>query len=281
LIAEAELAGFFARPMGTFENVSYAASAELVALGTAIWWLGSGPAQRLDRWLATAALLLALAAGLATVSATFLAGAPLVALAALACAVRRPSWGGMVILAGAAVGVGALAVWALDAVWGGGASFEAQVDRVRTVSLFANRYSSGEGVMADAIRAMGDRPWFGWGLLAGGETFFSDSLYVFVGYTTGAVGAILLATLLVLPWAMTRHVAPLMSRLVGVWAITLLLAGLGAPSVFVPRLMEWWWALVGVAVGMRVTAAGGVERRPDRPLAFGMPSAAAPRSRTS
>jgi len=252
LIAEAELQGFFARPMGTFENVAYAATAELLSLGTALWWLTSGPASRLDRALAIGALMLAVAAGFATVSATFIAGAPIVVVVALLLAVRRPSWISVaaVFVTGALVTLGLL--WLMDTMWGGAASMAAQVDRVRTITLFANRYSSGNGVMADAIRDIGHRPWFGWGVLAGGDTFFSDSLYVFVAYTTGAVGVALMLLLLVSPWAHARRVSSLAARFAALWAVIMLLAGLGAPTVFVPRLMEWWWAIVGIMAGLNV-----------------------------
>jgi len=143
-------------------------------------------------------------------------------------------------------------LWLMDTMWGGAASMAAQVDRVRTITLFANRYSSGNGVMADAIRDIGHRPWFGWGVLAGGDTFFSDSLYVFVAYTTGAVGVALMLLLLVSPWAHARRVSSLAARFAALWAVIMLLAGLGAPTVFVPRLMEWWWAIVGIMAGLNV-----------------------------
>lgn len=270
LIAEAELRGFFARPMGPFENVSYAATAELLALASAVWWLNSGPRHGRDRLLGQVALLVAIAAGLATVSATFIAGAPLVAVLALVLSERRPSWRWVVGATMAGTGVVLLLVWLLDVVWGGGASFAAQVDRVRTITLFANRYSQGEGVMADAIAAIAVRPWFGWGLLAGGDTFFSDSLYVFAAYTTGVVGSVLLAVLLVVPWAVARHVSSPGARFALLWAGVLLLAGLGAPSVFIPRVMEWWWAIAGIMVGLRREVDGGLEGSRGRPLPFGM-----------
>lgn len=271
LIAEAELQGFFARPLGPFENVSYAATAELLALASALWWLTSGPDTRTDRWLATSVLLVSVAAGLATVSATFLAGAPLVVAVTLALGARRMPVGQLVAAGIAATCVAMLLVWALDAVWGGGASFAAQVDRVRTVSLFANRYSSGEGVMADAIRAIGVRPVFGWGLLAGGDVFFSDSLYVFVAYTTGLVGSVLIGMLLFVPWAAARRTAPDAARFVLLWALVLLMAGLGAPSIFVPRVMEWWWGLAGLMIGLGRSRTVGVEPETGRPLPFRMP----------
>jgi hypothetical protein len=30
------------------------------------------------------------------------------------------------------------------------------------------------------------------------------------------------------------------------WLVVLLVSGFGSPSMFIPRLQDWWWAMVGL-----------------------------------
>lgn len=241
--------GHILRATSVFESPAYAAVYFLLALGTGVLLLTMSPVKlkRGQRLALVFSVLTAAAGGLLTLSATFVAGLGLLAVFLLFVVGRRVRL--------KALGVGLLVLFVLVFL----GSFFArtspeisgalayQLDRVLRLQAFDTRY--GEGAFLDAtIAAAFERPIGGWGLTHRPDVFIGDSLYVVLFYYGGVVGLGLFLTTMISVLRPALH-AGFVGKVLVLWLLIMLAGGFGAPSFFIPRLGDWWWALVGIVIG--------------------------------
>jgi len=269
---DAETQGFLFRGIGVFGNVSPAAAYFLVAMGVAIILLcdpsqTEGPARRLALAFSLAT---AIAGGAATLSATFLGGfAPAVAAAVLVSTPGRRLRA--VAVAGSLCLLGFGLLWFLTAT---SDQFAAQLDyqwnRIAAGDVLEGRYSAQEGVLAEAIETIRERPVCGVGVKAT-DAFHGDSVYVSLLFICGAGGL-----LLFLAGIGSATLAALESGAVGrsalYWVILAVVTGIGSMGMFVLRFGDW----CGATQGMTAAVAESLQYSRRRTLpAFRLPPAVA------
>lgn len=238
--------GIIVRAVSVFESPTYAGSYFLLAAGCGgLLLLRPIPGAEGARGPLLVATLMAILGGVATLSATFLAGGVLVVFLLFAFARGRARVWFLVVGGALLAGTAFFVARNFAGPEAASGTFAYQLERLRTFGVLTSRYSESGGITIDAIGAIRERPLVGWGLSAPEGVFVGDSLYILVGYYGGLVGALLfLATIgLAAQRGLSRsRTAPV----VLLWLIVLLASGLGSPSMFIPRLQEWWWAVVGM-----------------------------------
>lgn len=238
--------GIIVRAVSVFESPTYAGSYFLLAAGSGgLLLLRPTAGAEGARGPLLAATLLAVLGGVATLSATFMAGGVLVALLLFGFA-RGGARVGLLVVGGALLaGLAVLVARNFSGPEAASGTFGYQLERLRTFGVLTSRYSESGGITIDAIGAIRERPLVGWGLSSPEGVFVGDSLYILVGYYGGLVGALLFFATLGL--AAQRGLSrPGTSSLVLLWLVVLLASGLGSPSMFIPRLQDWWWAVLGM-----------------------------------
>ncbi len=237
--------GIIVRAVSVFESPTYAGSYFLLAAGCGARLLLAGPPPGGRRAPLTVGMIAALLGGTATLSATFLAGSVLVGALLLATARGRARLG-LLVAGGALILVLAIAIGrAFSGPDLASGTLAYELERVRTFSVLTSRYSTSGGIIIDAIGAIQERPLVGWGLSSPEGLFVGDSLYILLGYYGGLFGSVLFFGTIALAAhrGLTRSGAAPIFLL---WVVVLLASGLGSPSMFIPRLQDWWWAMVGL-----------------------------------
>ncbi|MCO5174939.1 MAG: hypothetical protein M9914_12205 [Trueperaceae bacterium] len=238
--------GRMSRAVGVFEAPSYAAVYYLLTIGTGLWLTtrNTGSDVRHSRILLFTGVLAAFAAGVLTLSSTFIAGfaamcsalilfAPwrarlkVIALAVLVTLVALPTVATAIRLSPVAAG-----------------SLRYQLERLSSLDVYATRFGS-SGLLLPTIDAITERPLIGWGFFSLPNVFLGDSAYVVCLFLGGMIGAIIcLLALLSISSAAIRN--PVIGSLILIWLVTLLATSLGSPAFTMPRVADWWWALAGI-----------------------------------
>jgi hypothetical protein len=243
--------GSIVRAVATLELPANAATYFLMAIGGAVVLLAERQTLEhgLRRWPLFVAGLAGLAGGFATGSATFIAGVVVLSIwvvyRSVAGKQRRLLLVGLVV---ALIGLGFGGLFLRGATYRA-RILQGQVGRVSSASLLETRYGSASGNLIEAIQAIKEQPATGYGLVPLPRVFLGDSLYVSLLYTGGIVGLLLFASVLVLVVSAARRTG-VSGRVCLVWLAVLLAAGVGTPTLFAPRIQDWWWALVGIVLSL-------------------------------
>ncbi|MDD3565130.1 MAG: hypothetical protein PHN90_05600 [Methanothrix sp.] len=142
-----------------------------------------------------------------------------------------------------------------------------QAHRIQTCSVFESRYDSSSGAFANTFQAIIERPILGWGLTKVEGAFVGDSIYIVTLYRVGMVGLALWLFLVILilkcSWSCRKNQGVFGDICWLVFLITLLLSatGVGAASFFLPRIQEWYWALVGISLNPNLRETSIQERK--------------------
>jgi len=106
-----------------------------------------------------------------------------------------------------------------------------------------------------------DRLLIGWGVVNTENVFVGDSLYLSVLYRAGILGSVLFFLVIL---RILRHRLYLLNKtfpdaVIGavslLWTLISLAEGLGSGGAFyVPRLQEWYWAVVAIAMSIPVSS---------------------------
>jgi hypothetical protein len=241
--------GGIVRGVSVFETAAYSATYFLLAIGTGLFLLldasvHQGRTSRLFLMLSTAAALIA---GIFTVSATFIAGLPLLLawmLFVLGFA-NKVRLAGLVVLM--ALSLSPLMSQLLESNAPAQHYLEYQLDRVAKLTLFETRYNTDLGFIKSTIEAIGEKPLVGWGLAADPSVFVGDSSHVVLLYRGGVIGLMLFLSLLVYLVRISLNKG-ITGQILLLWLFVLLIAGLGCPSFTIPRLQDWWWAIAGISL---------------------------------
>ena len=124
-----------------------------------------------------------------------------------------------------------------------------------------SRYGSGSTLLVNVYRTVSDRLLIGWGVVDTENVFVGDSLYLSVLYRAGILGSVLFFLVIL---RILRHSLYLLNKtfpdaVIGavslLWTLISLAEGLGSGGAFyVPRLQEWYWAVVAIAMSIPVSS---------------------------
>jgi hypothetical protein len=244
-----EATGTILRSTSIFESPVYAAVYFLLALGTALLWL-MVPPEKLNhkqRLFLIISVLCAAVGGLLTLSSTFFAGISLLIIWLMFRLPIRRKIRFLLISIVFAVLLAFIVslLGSHESRLEGSLSY--QVSRIVNLTLFDTRYDPERGFLANAIKAILERPLTGWGWSRLEDVFVGDSIYVVLAYYGGiiALGLFLIALFFI---ALAALRSGFLGEILLLWLVVFLATGLGSPSFFIPRLGEWWWALVGIAL---------------------------------
>lgn len=124
-----------------------------------------------------------------------------------------------------------------------------QINRISTLGMFQSRYNPDTGIFRETFSSISESPIIGWGFYLG-KGFVGDSVYVGLLYEGGIIGLgiflWILFGILKKSWEGIKT-GYTIHFVVFVTTIMLILLGIGSPSFYIPRLMEWYWALVGLS----------------------------------
>ena len=183
---------------------------------------------------------------MATVSSTFLGGIILALFIAYFYANSRHRRK----LVAAAVGGLAMLTIVVAFVHANNASVAAVIDyhwwRITSGEFLIQRYSTNEGVLADALAEFQRQPFTGAGWTRS-DTFYGDSIYMSLACCSGIVGCLPLVA------AMIRlTIVAFRNKTIGHWALSwtaiMLLGGIGCTSLLSGRLADGWWAMQGMLI---------------------------------
>jgi len=245
---------FLLRSVGVFESPVYNAIFILVVLLIAINMLLQKQSVS-RRWILYLAIILAIIAGITTISSTFLLGAVVILgiivwdNARYPMRIFRLAWAAVIVIA-IIFSVGFLLLPRVSYLNG---PFNYKLDQIISGQVFSTRYSPEEGNLWGIYEAVANRPLIGWGNVQQEGAFVGDSTYVATLYQGGIIGLLLfLSIFYVLIWRSSVSsglpgIAGFINKLTLWVTILLLLVGIGAPSFYILRLQEWYWALVGLA----------------------------------
>lgn len=226
------LADAIPRASGSFSSPVILGSVALLALAMAWARMLEGSPERRYRWVLVAAGL----AGIASLTKTFLLGAPIVLLGGLALA---PFVGGtrafrfhprtLLLGSGAVLAAIGLVVWAVGYFEGIGLNVGYYLGYLTDpTEAFATRYGPA-GQLAATMGVIRDNPLIGVGVTKVQGEFLGDSSYILLLHTTGALGVVLALAALafIVRWTVgvRRHLDLLVLG-------ALLVAGLALPFVF-------------------------------------------------
>jgi hypothetical protein len=283
--AIAEQSGYLFRAVGVFGNVSPAATYFLLTICLTISLFCSPFARHHKVWLVLA-LTSSLGGGLATMSGTFIGGIAVVLLIALVNAEPRRRRKIIFIVAGTAAMLAVAIMFTRARFDFIETQLNYQWERITGGHLLTNRYSTSEGILADAIEELQDHLLLGMGWTTS-ESFTGDSVYFSIIYSGGILGSLLFALgLYRLTLAALRR--PAYGRWALSWTVVLLLGGIGCTTLVLGRLADGWWAMQGMLVFQLATshrpglsfARGGLPAplatpsicRPSSPAVFATPT---------
>jgi hypothetical protein len=273
---DAEGEGYVLRAISVFENVSYAATYFLLALYTGFALLTSSEKRfdRRERLLLVASMLAACFGGIFTMSGTFLGGALLLWVWTLISTSWRTRAKLVVFSLLALVVVTATFSYLPEGIREQvGLVTDYQADRLSSAAFLHGRlYREKDYALLDSWETAVQRPLVGWGFFSPEGVVINDSIYLLLFYTGGAIGCVIFTAVLTTA-VKARSRKDIMTRLLLIWLGVLVLAGFGSTSFFIVRLLDWWWAFVGVHAGLQRkdklalsgSAQGGVS-----PLAIGV-----------
>ena len=246
--------GFLARSVGVFESPVYNANYTLIVILVALNMLQEEKKKRL-RWVLFLATVFAISAGISTLSGTFWLGL-FVVLVIIACSsLYSPKKFFYLTYRGIIIGVivifVAFPVLFQNPYLRGNLNY--QFNRIKSLQVFSSRYSPETGIFSRGTYAviLGN-PIIGLGVTEVEGAFIGDSVYTSIFYRGGIVGFTLflfLFYLIIKKSKANRHLPNsngLINNLVLQITILLLLTSIGGPSFYIRRLMEWYWALVGI-----------------------------------
>jgi hypothetical protein len=244
--AVAEQAGYLYRAVGVFGNVSPNATYFLLVVCLIISLLGSTEMRARKGWLVLA-LAASIVGGMATVSSTFLGGIILALFIAYFYSDSRHRRKLMT----AAIGGLAMLTIVVAYVRSHNDSVAAVIDyhwwRITSGEFLIQRYSSNDGVLADALVEFQHEPFTGTGWTRS-DVFFGDSIYMSLLCCGGIVGCLPLVAAIV-----RLTTAALRNKSIGHWALSwtaiMLLGGIGCTSLLSGRLADGWWAMQGMLIG--------------------------------
>lgn len=124
-----------------------------------------------------------------------------------------------------------------------------QIGRITNFSLFKTRYSIESGILNSTIKTIAERPITGWGFVLKKGVFIGDSLYVGLLYNGGII-ALMLLLFFVISVIKVYQKEKCIGRLVLLWTLMLMATGIGSPSLFIPRLQDWYWAIVALSFSL-------------------------------
>lgn len=259
--ADSELLGYTYRAVGVFGNVSPTATYFLITMTLAVFLHGAFITKSvLGRSLLLSGLLASLAGGLSTLSGTFVAGFGPAILVILGFSPRRRRkkilMHTLVCLAIAALGVW----WARSISQTVDVQLAYQWTRLTSGDGLANRYSSRNGVLAEAYERFWERPLRGHGVPQH-SAFVGDSFFVNLLYSGGAIGTILfLIPVVMLGMASLR--TGFCGHMGLAWTVIMMVCGIGCSGILAGRLGDWWWASQGAVLSL---AASRMQLRHARP----------------
>lgn len=249
--------GFILRAVSVFEHPSYAAAYFLIAFTTSIYLLfelrGTAGSDR-RTLLPLLSLITSFIGGVMTLSGTFVAGLAII----LFLLFLRLQWKSK-LLTLAASGVLGIVIIGYLMFLGQEEDYESiannityQVNRVISMELFETRYAKNTGYLARTIDDIRENPIIGYGWSRKQGVFIGDSLYVVVLYQSGLIGFALFAWWVFSTYRLGRR-SRIGSEVFLLWLFVLLIAGMGIPSFFTPRLNDWVWALCGILASLERT----------------------------
>ncbi|MEM3942369.1 MAG: hypothetical protein QW829_05820 [Candidatus Bathyarchaeia archaeon] len=254
--------GMIIRSTGVFESPVYNAVYFLLVLIVAGWLLIQGKLTLPRRLFLYLAVGLSFVGGITTLSATFLVGVTV--LMGLFVLLLRPKHLQRLLCIGTMnlFMVSLFAAFLIPYIIQHNLFFGTlhyQVQRILSGSVLESRYDLQRGILASTYQAIKQRPVLGWGLIQAEENVFvGDSLYVVLLYVGGIIG---LSLFLWLVWSILKYASQHrradesssgVYQIVFLTTLLLLIVGIGSPAFFLPRLKEWYWALVGLSLN-RVT----------------------------
>jgi hypothetical protein len=249
--------GHILRSAGVFESPIYNAIFSLIVLITAGILLARNRYSLYRQILLYISFSIALLAGITTISSTFILG--LVITSALFLTffwsryIRRFYHIAFAVICMVGI-LFFIAMPQLVEIPAFSGSFNYQVDRILSGSVLESRYDPSSGIFATTYQAITERSIMGWGLTKVEGAFIGDSIYIVTLYRGGIVGLaswlFLLMLILKHSWRFRKNPGVFGDICWLVFLFTLLLSatGVAAPSFFIPRLQEWYWALVGISL---------------------------------
>lgn len=249
--------GGILRATGVFESPVFNAVYLLIVLVTSAYLFIRSKQSTWQRFTLYLSFGLVLVAGITTLSATFLLGIAVTTL--LLCAFlwikypRRFLRFTMTIVSLAII-LSFLAIPKLleNPLIAG--SLRYQTERILQGEALKTRYDPSGGILATTYQAIAERPILGWGITEVEGAFVGDSAYISLLYKTGILGLALWLSLIFFILYSTwrfRKIRDLYGNinwLVFLYTLLLLAVGVSAPSFYILRLQEWYWALVGLSL---------------------------------
>jgi hypothetical protein len=245
LQADAEAAGHLYRAVGVFGNVSPAATYFLLSVCISISLFSSPLSRRRRSWLLPA-LAASISGGLATLSATFVGG--ILLTIPIAVFNSDPTRRRTIITAsvGCVFVLSIIVMMARSHIDLVGANLDYQMQRLIGGELLADRYSSDDGALADAIEEIKERLFLGTGWTLT-EAFSGDSVYFSILFCSGIIGSVPFACGLIRLSLASRGQARC-GRYALSWTAIMLLGGIGCTSLLLGRLADGWWAIQGMLI---------------------------------
>ncbi|MEO0071778.1 MAG: hypothetical protein ABIK39_06825, partial [candidate division WOR-3 bacterium] len=251
--------GYLLRSTGVFEYHGYNATFSLTVILITGYLLIKEPVlnfnlrRKRNLALLYTSLVLSTIAGLFSVSVTFLLGVAVVLLL-LALSSRTSPRGLLKFSTIMAIVIGAILIFVAPVILKSSNLRQGllnQIGRIIDGNFLKGRYYlPSAGILAPTYEAITRRPLFGYGF---GEGFFSgNSLYVGLLYRGGIIGLGLWFFFIATTLKFTYRHSGLITRLIFFLTILYLAIGLGNPAFFIPRLSEWYWALIGLSGSLMV-----------------------------
>jgi hypothetical protein len=272
--------GYVWRAVSVFENVGYAATYFVMAVGAGVMMImfGRKNSPLSSRLLTLCATIAAFVGGVFTMSATFWAGLALVAVIA-GLHFRRGNWFRSALWAVVILTLVVSVGYALLEE-GGNLTTTTQymiLTKVLGGQGLAVRYGgldSSEAIFSAIDSAM-QRPIVGWGVSRPVGVVVNDSLYVYLLHSGGIIGILLFAAFAYQYVALSQRCVPEVKAITRMWFAVILICGLGGITIFIPRLCDCWWGFSGVMAGLatrrktRARFASTNQRLVLRPRGFG------------
>lgn len=248
--------GHLVRAVGTFESPVYNANYALLALLSSVVLLQSYRASLAHVTVLLVAFVMASVTGVCSGSVTFFLGLPIVVLVLFIFQDRLVSGKSTTLALGSLCVLCTIALIALVQLFSDDRmrdNIDWQLQRIKRGEVLTSRYDPDLGIFASTYSALRERMILGWGLWNVPWAFVGDSVYAIIMYRGGVVAALLFATVILsigmLAYRMARLPHSSLARALLGATIVLFFTGLGSPSFFTPRILEWYWALVGTVLG--------------------------------
>ena len=258
--------GFLLRSVGVFESPVYNAVFILIVLLVAINMLLQKNARH--RLTLCLAIFLAAIAGITTISSTFLIGS--IVILGIVVWDNLRYYKRIFRLALMSMSISFILFFItftfLSQIEHLKGPLNYQLDRIVSGQVFKSRYSPEEGILRGTYKAIAKRPFIGWGNAKQEGVFAGDSIYMATLYQRGVIGFFVFIFI----FCVLIHRNSINSGLPGMAGfinkltmritIVFLLVGIGAPSFYILRLQEWYWALVGMTLNSYLIKTGCTQR---------------------